>query len=316
VAATVTLARRARITDLRRIVLVGTETCQLRVLSRWPEGTVREVLVVAEVDLDETGRREGLVLTQGATNGNGPALAVQEGDGIVIDTGSVRVITPGDGEGVLLTWDGADHATPVSITLRNPGESFPPLRIVEEGPLRCTVVAGAGNTEEVRIEMVRGRSEIRLVSSRPLAISCHEVFSAERSRLRVEEGDGERVLESVALRHPEGWAVVATSWLDDPARGELAIEEGELVTLPPGVEHLVDLHSHGDPLRGAIRLACPIVAEVREITEHERAGDPGAVAFRMEEDAARGKLQDILLLVLGAGILVLGTILWRGARRK
>lgn len=150
---------------------------QARVLSRWPDGSVRWALVDWRVDLGARQRRS-FVLRKGTPPEPLQVLRVVEGDeSVSVDTGALKFLIPRErfaivdspqvnGEPALASSVGAF----VEIGGKRYAAQAPEsIRVLESGPLRTRIELrgeyGAGLHYVVRIDVFAGHSFVRLLHS-------------------------------------------------------------------------------------------------------------------------------------------------------
>jgi PcRGLX-like N-terminal RIFT barrel domain/Beta-L-arabinofuranosidase, GH127 catalytic domain len=148
---------------------------QTTVLERWPDGSVRWVLVDALADVAADGE-VAHVLRQGAPRPSaGPRLRLEQTPmGTVIDTGPLRVTVPANGDALASAVDlgGQRAAGPIplpalAVERANDGAPTPePPRVETEGPVRAEVLLRGrwpdGATYEARLAAFAGQPVLRL----------------------------------------------------------------------------------------------------------------------------------------------------------
>jgi len=233
----VPLPREAQVRDLGNLVVVGSETTQLRPLAHWPDGSVRWLLLDLQVDLEAGEPNGSFYLTTGSGNVAAPDLAVPDADGGVgLDTGRLRARVVPDAGGTLvdeLELDGSPRRwLPAAIGLvAGDGTLLAPegperVALEENGPLRAVVVVrrayadatGSRLDVAVRLHFYRGRTDVRAT----LAVSVLDQVELGALRVIWSEPDGpvafqpapERELSFVTLRAEESFTL-ATSRPDE-----------------------------------------------------------------------------------------------------
>ena len=148
---------------------------QTRPLAIWPDGSVRWLLIDAQVDLEPHGERR-LRVEPGRSSAPTAAVHVTEGkQGILIDTGAIRFNVPKQRFAIVddLRVRGSDGVVggPLGATLVADDHTMraqPPSRITlsEKGPLRAAVelqgTYGDGFDYAVRIEAYAGQPVVRV----------------------------------------------------------------------------------------------------------------------------------------------------------
>lgn len=169
---------------------------QSRALSRWPDGSIRWLLVDTQLDL-RSGQERTLTVAPGAAAGSAPTLAIDDGaERIQIDTGALRFAIPRDRFAILDALQPAGEKRPLSgatgallvagertATAQKPTA----VTIVERGPLRTRVALqgsyGNGFDYLVRLDVYAGQPFVRVLHT---FINRHPAAFVSMPRLAIE----------------------------------------------------------------------------------------------------------------------------------
>lgn len=177
--------------DAGQIVLTDSDgierPCQAAVLSVWPDGSVRWLLIDTQLELPETGQAT-LRLEARARALDPQPMAMLAGENIIVDTEALRLEIPRNRFGRI---DGFPNALDGSWNLvgRFDGRSFRAsrgiyaARLETNGPLRSTVVLDGTLSDgddspfayELRFTMRRGRREVEVSPTFTLVCDASEV---------------------------------------------------------------------------------------------------------------------------------------------
>ncbi len=169
----VPIPRSVGLRTLDRVVVVGTEVSQVRILGTWPDGSIRWIQVDARIDLPAGGFHAGLYVTEGKPKKVGK-LASDEGQSILINTGSTLFRIPKNGPPRIFLRD--QEQTP-ELALDAPNGK---ATLEENGPLRAAVrFSGfdSPTSEEdesftLRAHFLSGKPEVQLVLSKGNPVTC------------------------------------------------------------------------------------------------------------------------------------------------
>src|SRR5215470_11338484 len=148
---------------------------QARPLVRWPDGSVRWLLVDTQVDL-RAHREHRLRVQPGKAPAPAAAISVtQEADGVHVDTGALRFVIPKQRFGIVdaLRLRNSERVLtgPLSAVLiagDRTGQAQPPthVAVLDSGPLRARLALqgtyGNGFDYDVRVEAYAGQPFVRI----------------------------------------------------------------------------------------------------------------------------------------------------------